>query len=232
MFKKIGKHLNIFKFVVTFLLIVAVFAFGNFYLAARNAAESVGGSLGEVSGKVKGITEGRKDGKDTGLTTNDFRVEVMETLAETGKLEVLVANAAIHDDFNIGKEYEALYIYKGNAVFTVDLTITTVTKLSEVKMKVVLPEPKVQFIPNEEETQKIFDKQKGYFTGSREDGYKAYMNQMNYMNKHVEEYIVGYELLMESAKKSAVRQIQSLVKAICGKDYNVEVEFSTEEVDS
>ena len=96
-------------------------------------------SLGAVQGKIvglavgsyKAVTEsvpsGYSDGKDQGLSAEDTKSTIAAYTRGIGKLEVLVAGVKLSNFHQVGDKYAALYLTKGNAVFTVDLSEATIT---------------------------------------------------------------------------------------------------------
>lgn len=226
---KIFGSRSLFKFALSLLLIFAVFFMANFYIHYIKTAETLGRNVGSAVGNIKGITTGMQhgveDGKYVGIHADDYEVEVKSLMAQTSKLEVLVADAAVYTKFEIGKKYEAMYIYKGDAIFTVDLAKANAKKQGSNRIKIESPMPVVEFIISESETEKLFDSQKGIFIGDKSGGYEAYIEHRNTLNQHLEDELVGYDMLLESAKESAIRQLTSLAKSVCGREFEVEVEF-------
>lgn len=220
---------SVFKFTVVLVLIIAVFLMVNLLFIMNKTAETMGSGLGITTGTVKGVTTGWKqgveDGEDAGKYADDYELELANEMEQLGKLEVLIANTSVRNDFTIGTQYEVLYIYKGSAIFTVELSQVKVSVDDGNKIMIKAPMPCMEFVIDDDETKKVMEMQNGYFTGSREGGYEAYIYHRNEMLDKVDEYMVGYEELCEEAKKAAICQLTSLTQAVCGGEVEVQIEF-------
>ena len=84
------------------------------------AGKTVGTAIGSLQGITKGNAAGLKDGKAEGLSAKDTTTDIMDII-EIGKLEVLVATTTIENFNSMGNDYAALYLLRGDVVFTVDL---------------------------------------------------------------------------------------------------------------
>lgn len=91
--------------------------------------ESLGADVGKAMGSFEALTDYKEayaDGKEEGLSAKDTIAEVVNKIQELNKLEVLAASVKLNDIHSVGEkedpDYVALYLLKGNAVFSVDLS--------------------------------------------------------------------------------------------------------------
>ena len=92
-------------YVILPLAVILAAAAGLFYFRSAEIGNDIGTGAGKAAGlavgSYKGITEGyasgMAEGKDMGLSAEDTMMEVMQTIRETGNLEVLAANVEIPD---------------------------------------------------------------------------------------------------------------------------------------
>ena len=187
----------------------------------EKAGTLAGNTIGSFNGITKGIEEGKKAGKEDGLSAADTTVDIGSSLKETGKLEVLVASVAITNITKIGNfddpDYASLYVVKGNAYYTVDLSLATIYFSEDnTAVSVTIPSPDVRLEINERETEKIDSFQNTTFEGKSADGYTAYVNSMAKITKETKENIVNYDDLMKQAETASVQRVEELVYSICG----------------
>lgn len=199
----------------------------------EKAGTLAGNTIGSFNGITKGIEEGKKAGKEAGLSAVDTTVDIGGSLKETGKLEVLVASVAITNINKIGDfddpDYASLYVVRGNAYFTVDLSLATIY-ISEdnSSVSVEIPSPDVSIFLNERENEKLDEHQNTSFTGNSKDGYKEYVNSMAEIDQNIKENIINYKSLMEQAEAASLQRVEELVYSICGggKTVNVRIKES------
>ncbi len=187
--------------------------------------EAVGLAVGSYKGVTEGIAAGNAAGTEQGLSAEDTAAVVGNTLAETAKLEVLVAGVKLTNMHSLGKDYQALYVVKGDAVFSVDLTKAKVSQSADGTLNVLIPEPEVELFVDEEGTEKLAEYQKYPFSGDAESGYTAYLNTMKNTAGEVRDSLENYDVLMKEAKDSAIDQITYITECACGKGRSVHVEF-------
>lgn len=224
-----------FSAIIPILLIGAVLAVGvvlfSTVVPLYNKAVKTGAETGAKSGEVIGTAVGNVEGaieavnhyeemKYDELTSNDTTAEIANTIQtdvhSLGKLQVLDAEVAITDMHKVGDTYEALYLLRGHAIFTVNLNEMTVTvSPDEKEIALVLPQPTVQVNINHEKTEQLADWQKGFFNGSDEDGFIAYLSSLKQVRTATKEQIENYDMLLATATEFAVSHVRSIAKAAC-----------------
>ena len=187
--------------------------------------EAVGVAVGSYKGVTEGIAAGNSAGTQQGLSADDTAAAVGNTLTETAKLEVLVAGVKLTNMHSLGKDYQALYVVKGDAVFSVDLTKAKVSQADDGSLNVFIPEPEVELFVDEEGTEKLAEYQKYPFSGDAESGYTAYLNTMKNTAGEVRDSLENYDVLMKEARGSAVEQVSYISESACGNGKVVHVEF-------
>lgn len=207
-----------------------------FIVNFRLSAKTTGGALGEATGKTigraigsfKGMTDGRIKGYDAGkkvaLIAEDTTAKVANAIKKVGKLEVLVASVKLNDVHSVGDDYMALYLLKGDAVFTVDLSQADTDQKGD-EIHITIPQPEMELIVDQSKIEKVADYQKHYFSGRAEDGLDAYLNSMKKIVEETQETLVNYDSLMEAARESAEKQITELANAVSGTERSVLVGF-------
>lgn len=189
----------------------------------------VGSTIGSFEGLTKGQKEGTEDGKKEGLSAEDTEVEISNEIHKVKNLEVLVSSVKINDMHTIGEDekYAALYMIKGEVVFSVDLSRADV-KLQNNRLVITLPLPTGELYIDESQTEKVAEYQKYYFTGSAEDGFDAYLNTMEKLQKKTVKELESYNVLLEAAKESAKKQVTQLATSSNRKKRSVIIEFEEE----
>lgn len=204
-------------------LAMCVLAFAVYYHAnAASLGNSIGqhtGSLvGKAIGSLEGITTGRSEGKaagkEAGLSAQDTNIDIGNEIRKLENLEVLVASVKINDYHSIGKDidYAALYLLKGDVVFSVDLSQAEI-ETEENGLRITLPVPKGELYIDQSQVEKVAEYQKYFFSGSAEDGFDAYLNSMQRVCEASAETLDNYDALIEAAKASAVKQVEQLVRS-------------------
>ncbi len=196
-----------------------------FALDSKNLGNSYGGQLGSgvgtAIGSFHGLTSGYNDGKEDGIndaldSKDDIEAAIENSVQEIGKLEVLVAGFSVQNFHEIGKEYASLELLKGNAVFTVDLNYAEILfNRDGSHITVSLNEPDVDLYINENDTEQLAEYQKYPWSGSAENGYKAYLNSRANSVSQIKDSMENYDTLMESAKNAAIKEITRLASAVC-----------------
>ena len=157
---------------------------GLFYFKSAEIGAGVGSGAGKVTGMAvgsyKGVTEGIAggitEGKAAGLSSDDITLEIGNTVREVGNLEVLAANVEIPDYHEVGKKYAALYLFRGSAVFTVDLGKAAISKTEDGEVIILLPEPVGVVRINDSETELLAEYQRKFFNGSADDVHHKAVN--------------------------------------------------------
>lgn len=198
-----------------------------FLLSAKGIGSRAGERVGKVSGSWEGITEklprGSEDGKKQGLSAEDTQVDVATKIEEIGKLEVLKASVLVDNYHEIADDYRAIYIYKADAVFTVDLKNAVIEK-KEDQLSIGLQTPSVDCHVNDAETEKIAEWLRHFYSGKTKDGYEAYINSRKQMKQKVLIEIEKNETLLERSKEAAKKQVELLTRSVSG-ETKIEIIF-------
>ena len=198
--------------------------------------ESIGTGAGKMTGlatgSYKGVTDGLEKGalagKESGLNAEDMTMEISKTVRNVGNLEVLVANVEIPDYHEVGKKYAALYLFRGSAVFSVDLMQASVSKTEDGEVLIILPEPTAVVNINDSETELLAEYQRKFFNGNADDGFQAYLNSLRMIDSISLEKVSNSAVLMEMAKASAKKQVDALAGNVCVNCRKITVLFRTE----
>lgn len=243
---------NILKSVVI-LFAVTVIAFTCFImiptlLATRSSANEVGKGTGYAVGKVIGSWKGLMDaGKafddkaNSETSAEDTKVNIAE-IRSGGKLEVLIVNQKLGNFIRVGSKgdivnqekddpstknvsYAILQVTPVEGVFSVDLSNAEIT-VSEKNCEILLGRPTVEITKFSDDREILAEfKNLGLFTKAAEIGDKAMTNAEIKTMTEAKKFLSEDEELMKRAEKSAEKQVEILVKAICGKEYSVNVKF-------
>ena len=203
------------------LLLIASIVGVSTYTAVKKASEAASTLSGNVVGVIKGafsIPVSYEKGKLAGLSAEDTKAYIGNEL---------VSGVKITNLNELGEKYKGLYVSKGYAVFSVDLTGLQVSN-SESEINITMNEPEVQIYVDEDSTEKIAEWQKHSWTGSSKDGYFAYLNSWTKSKQEIENSISNYDSLVELSKEAGIREVESLVKSICGKEMRVNVQYKEE----
>lgn len=208
----------------------------NIRIGATKTGTAIGKDMGTIVGKAigsfTGITEGREmgemAGKAAGLSAEDTYVDIAAELRNVTNLEVLVASVKLNDMHSVGEDYAALYLLKGDAVFSVDLSKAIVEERED-GLYISVPSPTMELIFDQSKIQKVAEYQKHYFSGSTEAGLDAYLNTMKKIVEETEKSLSNRETLQASAEESARKQIEQLVNAVSLKKQAVQISFQEKE---
>lgn len=244
--ENINKFINKIKFPkkgkshILFAIIVCVFLYAiSIRINAKSWGTTVGNSLGSKVGSFSGSYGAWQDskkayaeGRAEGLSAEDTTVSIENRLKDLNKLEVLVASVKLKDIQKIGKkdeeDYAALYLLKGEIVFTVDLSIAQVED-NEGEILVTLPMPEGEIKFDDSLTEEKAEYQKHGWTGDNEAGFDAYINSMKKTSINAEDEIANYDALMLTAKNAAEKQVEQLAGSVSVNNKNVTVEFQEEQ---
>ncbi len=207
-----------------------------FYFQSNEIGAGIGSGAGKVTGMAvgsyRGVTDGIEsgltEGKTAGLNAEDVTMEISNTVREVGNLEVLVANVEIPDYHEVGKKYAALYLFRGSAVFSVDLTRASVSKTADGEVIILLPDPTAVVKINDSETELLAEYQRKFFNGSADDGFQAYLNSLRLIDSIALEKVSNYDVLMDMARTSARKQTEMLASGVCVDCRQITVLFRTE----
>lgn len=209
---------------------------GLFYYRSGEIGTGIGSGAGKLTGMAvgsyKGVTEGLEqgvsDGKAAGLDSGDITADITRSVREVGNLQVLAANVEIPDYHEVGNIYAALYLFRGSAVFSVDLSRASISKTAEGEVIILLPEPTASVNINDSETELLAEYQRKFFNGSADDGFQAYLNTLKSIDSIALEKVSNYEVLMDMAKDSAKKQTEMLASGVCVDCARITVLFRTE----
>lgn len=222
--------LLLFVFILTLIGFVHTFYL---WLTAVSVGSELGSGTGSLVGKAigsyNGMIDGTKDGKEAGLSAEDTKADIATQLQQVNNLEVLVASVKLEDYHDIGPEgdekYAALYLVNGNVVFTVDMSQATITSKSG-NLHIILPNPVGELYIDQSSIDKAAEYQKTKFSGNAKDGFDAYLNTMKKVQDASEETLNNYDILLDSAKQAAKRQVSLLALAASESYSEITVEFA------
>lgn len=233
--KKIG---NLKATTVLVLLVAALLVTTVFTAYIHHKAEKIGTGIGETNGKLvgtaigsaRGVTvgsaKGIEDGTNAGLSAEETVAEIKGSMENLGNLEVLVAGVSLKNMHEVGDAYKALYIIKGEAVFSVNMSGVEISFSQDGKdIYVTIPEPEIELYLDQNGTEKLAEIQNFSFTVSAKEGLTAYLNTMTETVENVKETMGNYESLFSEAKELAERKVEQLVTTICRDNYVVHVQF-------
>lgn len=222
------------------LMIIAIVGLFGYVLPVYNKAKNIGIGIGDTTGKMvgdvigsfngisSGISEGTLDGKKEGLSAKDTRADLKKSIKEVGRLEILEAGITIENLNQIGDDYIGLYVLKGVAEFSIDLNEIDIEEVGEDTMQILLPEIEVDVYVDERETEKLAEYQKHVWSGSTEDGLKAYMNSREVGNASIKDSIENSDSLLMEAENSAKEQVKILASSATGNNKDIIVVFKKE----
>lgn len=223
-FLKIGRR----YFFLLFLGLILLFLCGmRINKIGGTLGQATGSQLGKFVGSFEALGDYRMayaEGKEQGLSAEDTTVEVANKIKEAEELEVLVASVKLKDMHKIGEDYAALYLLKGEAIFTVDFGEAEITE-EEDKINIVFPEPEVTVDWSQSDVNKIAEYQKKFFSGDSKDGFDAYLNSMKMVAEEAKTSLANYDSLMDMAKKTACEQVEDLVDSVTIEKKKVNVSF-------
>ena len=201
-------------------LILSSFLFIIVGILTNNVMNLASNEIGALSGTIVGVLEGTAnaprsyfDGKEAGLSAEDTHAIISTEFSNTGKLETLVTGVTINNFHKVGDKYAALYISKGYAVFTVDLSTAEIIVQDDV-ITISLHKPESTVYMDELATKKIAEWAGVIFNGSTQDGYFEYLNSWNKSKQELENSIEDYASLELLAQESAKKQITNLLGSI------------------
>lgn len=202
---------------------------------AQNLGNDVGSTMGRATGKaigaVAGVTKGSQDGyeagKAEGLSAEDTKTKISNTIREAANLEVLVASVKLSDIHSVGDDYKALYLLRGNAVFSVDLGKAIVEERDD-GVYITIPQPEMELIIDQSRIKQEAMFQKYKFSGDAESGLDAYINSMKKIVQESSSALSNYDSLIKSAKTAAKKQVEQLANSVAVNQRTVYVSFQEE----
>lgn len=214
------------------------------YFTAKKTGDVIGGETGEIVGKVigsyegttNGIANGTKEGEEAGKSAKDIKVASETKISQIGKLEVLTADLKVKDvrmqngiavttfPLDSKVKFAELYIYKARCFYSIDLNKAQIErKDNDIVITFDKINTDVRLYDNETENLASWGK-----NGSAEDGATVAINSRNEIQKKLEDEACNNLSLLTQAEISAKKQLELLVKNICGNEVNVEVVFNNE----
>lgn len=187
----------------------------------------VGKAIGSLEGITKGREEGIEEGKAAGLSASDTEADMANEIRKAENLEVLVASVKITDFQSIGDDvdYAALYLLKGEVVFSVDLSQAKIEDQGN-GIQITLPLPHGELYIDQSQIDKVAEYQKHFFSGSAQDGFDAYLNSMAKVGETSVETLDNYDFLIEAAKEAAEKQVKQLALSMIVNSRQVNVNFT------
>ena len=188
-----------------------------------------GTAIGAVTGLTEGSVAGHQAGKEEGLSAEDTTTKISNAIREAANLEVLVASVKLSDIHSVGDDYKALYLLRGNAVFSVDLGKALVEEREDV-VYISIPQPEMELVIDQSKIRQEAMYQKHKFSGDAEDGLDAYINSMKKIVQESSSALSNYDSLVKSAKNAATKQVEQLANSVSVKRRTVYISFQEEEV--
>lgn len=228
---RLKKSTNENKFFLIVIFIIFIIAAILIVITAWNMGDMWGTFAGKANGSYNGITEGLgkgyEAGREEGLSAKDTEVDIASKIKEIGKLEVLSIDDQILNVFELGDAYKALFAYKGIATFSIDFSKVEINDEGST-VEIVLPTPEVEFSIDENETKKMAEWQKFFWSGDAEAGYDAYMNSMVEIKNKTADELENYAEWERLAKESAEKQVEMLVRSASSKEKEIHIYFGEE----
>ena len=208
-------------------VIAVAFSFA-FPIISNIAGKTFGNTVGAAVGSFQAVTvdmpEAYNQGKEDGLSATDTQTELRGRLQEIGKLDVLAANAKIHNVNKVGDKYAALYEFGADVIFSVDLSKAQVLT-GDGSIEIRLPKPVVEINIDSTRTKLVAVRQRGWFNGTTEDGLTEYLNSINQLQDNAQETLENYDWLENRAEQSAREQVVMLTRFVAEKGSKIEVRF-------
>lgn len=213
---------------MTFGALVVLVSLAFCLIIAPMLGKSVGVALGSFRGVTQGITDGTQAGRAKGISAEDTVVTIGTKMAETGKLQVMLADLRLSDIYKQGPEkdpqYAALLEMRGEGVFTVDLTqAEAVYDASQDRINITIPEPEFTPYLDDSTLETLAEYRPHFGNGSTIHGYRGYLNSRVQLEKRAQEAMLT---MMEPVKASALTQVELLARSICGSSASVQVGFA------
>ncbi|WP_026522735.1 DUF4230 domain-containing protein [Butyrivibrio sp. VCB2001] len=232
MSKKITKQILPFLICLaaSIVLVYVVYLKSNAVAIGGSAGESIGAITGKIMGSFEGLTTGRIEGseagKEEGLSAENTTAEIATQMKELQNLEVLVASVKVSDVHTVGvkQDYKALYLVKGEVIFSVDLSKAEVKEVDDTLI-ISIPQPVGKLIFDPDKIEKKAEFERYLRAGSAEDGMKEMLNTLAKMQDATAETLNNYDSLVNAAKQSAVKQVARLAESSSLNDKTISVEF-------
>ena len=161
-------------------ILIPIAAFAFMWIAPAISSPA-GIAIGSWDGVTQGLSDGYEAGAATGLSAEDTTVTISSKMAQTGKLQVLLVDLKLSDLFTEGTnpidggpKYAALFVLRGEGVFTVDLAQSEVSAQpgsDRIIIKIPSPEFTHYLDDSSIETLATYPKKWKLFDGSTAKGY-------------------------------------------------------------
>ena len=205
------------------LLLIVFVRLLSIYRTSSSIGAGVGEDVGRLVGNLVGSIEGYKSGREDGLRdaqTPKVEVDIKERISEMGLLEVLVVDLEYIDVYKTSEKdtkYAEAFSEKVSVVFTVNMNNVKVTENEDGSVKILLPHiqyPRGSWIMGSYKRIDTYPKKTG--VGSTIGGIEQENINHQQLIKKVEEDVYGNYL--NQARSSAKTQVESLARAITGRD--------------
>ena len=196
-------------------------------------APSIGKSAGmatcSFNGVTSGLSEGADAGEESGLSAKDTETKIVDKITASGNLEVLLVDICLTDLYTQGNDYAALFVLKGEGVFTVNL-LQSQTAYDPIKNQVTIKLPQPEFTPylDDSTIEELTEYKRPLFNGSTEKGYKGYLNTREQLDLKIQEEFES-DATMEQARSLAEKQVTQLAKSVCGSTASINIDFMESE---
>ena len=211
--------------VVATILAILVPAYSSAMETGKNVGQTIGTATGNLIGSLEGTSEGFEKGKNDALIPKVDISAIQDKVHGLGNLEVLVIDMEYMDVFksdqNENPDYAEIFTEKVKMIYTVDLTRAIVGSIRDNELIVRIP--KVTYSdpsPIEGSYKKIASYQKGSHAGSNTDGINRASESHNKLMEEIKEK--AGSTYLDMANEAAKAQVQSLTKAMTGKNCTVE----------
>ena len=226
--REVRKNKVIFPIILGGLCFIAIIVYFIWLFPLIGIAKNVGHTTGEQIGYYAGvgvgsfngftqaIPEGVAEGTEEGLsavdTVTDIANRILADIKDMGRLQVLAANVSLPAYSQEGKKYAALYLFRGNATFSIDLNKAKV-KSNDNSITIELPVLTCDLKIDPTETEVLSEWQRTFFNGTDREGFEGYMNTFMAIQHKSETEIENYAALMSLAKEAAEDQIKKLAES-------------------
>lgn len=211
--------------------------------ATKNVSNFAAKGIGEFVGKAIGSTQAIIDlpetiesAKEEGISGEDVNTSLLiDEIKNIGILEVLSTEVSIHQVYRYGGKsekiednnnkiqadnkttYAALYIWKANGIFTVDLSNLNISNDSNT---IMIKKPNLKLIYDPKGKEKLNEYGKPSFNVKDSDYLIGYLNSEKNAIQAAKEKIANYDLLVEESMESAEKTISFLINSLNEENVN------------
>ena len=198
---------------VSILCLLVSLVFNNAFGAATETVSSVAGTVAGILDGTAESPQKYREGKEVGLSAEDTHASIATKFSDVGKLDVLVSGVTVTDLHKFSDKYAGLYVSKGYAVFSVNLSSADISVTDE-SVTITIERPNCDVYIDESSTEKLAEWSHSIWNGAEKDGYFAYLNSWAKSREELENSIEDYESLIDLARSSADSQLKMLVKTV------------------